>query len=346
MKAMRIHKLGSLAENRQPLRLDDIEIPKPAAHELLLQVIACGVCHTEIDEIEGRAPPSELPRTPGHQVVGRVVAAGSEAGLSRIGSRVGVAWIHSACGACRYCLNGLENLCPEFRACGRDADGGYAEYMCVPSAFAVDIPDSIEAPQATPLLCAGAVGYRSLALTGLDNGQALGLTGFGASGHLVLQMARYLYPDSPVMVFARNPEERAFARKLGAAWAGGTEDQPPEALDAIIDTTPAWRPIVAALDSLAPGGCLVINAIRKENGDKDSLLELDYARHLWREKQVVSVANVTREDVRACLDLAARIPLVPTVQTFSLEQANEALLELREGPVRGAKVLAINLSLD
>jgi propanol-preferring alcohol dehydrogenase len=342
MKAMRIHQLRPLSPQHPPLSADEVPTPEPVPGELLLQVIACGVCHTELDEIEGRTPPSSLPRTPGHQVVGRVVAAGSKRDERHLGKRVGVAWIHSACGGCNQCRAGLENLCEDFAGCGRDADGGYAEYMCVPAPFALDIPQALDSMAATPLLCAGAVGYRSLALTGLRNGQYLGLTGFGASGHLVLQMARFLYPDSPVFVFARNPDERGFALTLGASWAGDTEETPPAGLDAIIDTTPAWRPIVAALAALAPGGRLVINAIRKEDDDRESLLELDYARHLWHEKRVQSVANVTREDVRSCLDLAARIPLQPTVQRYRLDQANQALLDLRQGPVRGAKVLEIN----
>lgn len=342
MKAMRIHRLGPISATHPPLQADEIPVPQPRPGELLVQVIACGVCHTEIDEIEGRTPPETLPRVPGHQVVGRVVAAGEDADERRIGSRVGVAWIHSACGQCAHCRSGLENLCAKFRASGRDADGGYAEYLRVPAAFAIDLPAALDPVAATPLLCAGAVGYRSLALTGLENGRKLGLTGFGASGHLVLQMARSLFPDSPVFVFARNPGERDFARSLGADWAGDTGADPPGKLSAIIDTTPAWRPVVKAMAALEPGGRLVINAIRKEDADKDGLLELDYGRHLWHEKELRSVANVTRADVRSCLDLAARIPLEPTVQTYRLDQANEALLDLRSGPVRGAKVLDIN----
>jgi propanol-preferring alcohol dehydrogenase len=341
MRAMRIHRTGPMDGDALPLSADRIQRPVPGPGELLVRVHACGVCHTEIDEIEGRTVPARLPMTPGHQVVGTAVEEGSGCVLGLLGRRVGVAWIHGACGACRWCLQGRENLCPEFRACGRDAAGGYAEYMTVPEAFAHRIPEAIGDLEATPLLCAGAVGFRALRLCRLENGQALGLTGFGASGHLVLQMANHLYPDSPVHVFARAATEREFALGLGAAWAGATRDRPAVRLDAIIDTTPAWLPVLAAMDALAPGGRLVINAIRKEDGDRAELGELDYDRHLWREKSLTTVANVTRRDVAECLRLAAEIPLRPHVTPYPLEEANRALAELRSGGIRGAKVLQI-----
>ncbi len=192
-----------------------------------------------------------------------------------------------------------------------------------------------------PLLCAGAIGWRSLRLCGLEDGQRLGLTGFGGSGHLVLQLARHLYPRSEVYVFARHEPARDFARELGAAWAGDTRDAPPAPLDAIIDTTPAWTPVVAALACLAPGGRLVINAIRKEDGDKDALQELDYARHLWQEKGIKSVANVARRDIAEFLQLAADADLRPAVELYDLADANRALIELRSGNVKGAKVLRV-----
>ena len=341
MRAMRMHRLATLDERHPPLRLERIETPRPAASELLIRVHACGVCHTEIDEIEGRTPPPRLPMTPGHQVVGTVVREGPGCRRGLLNRRVGVAWIHSACGACSWCLEGRENLCPDFRACGRDAPGGYADYMVVGEDFAYPIPRAIGDLEATPLLCAGAVGYRALSLCQAVNGQSLGLTGFGASGHLVLQMARHLYPDSAVCVFARSPAERDFAEQLGAAWTGDTTDPPPRPLDAIIDTTPAWLPVLAAMQALAPGGRLVINAIRKEAGDQDVLAGLDYDRHLWREKSLSTVANVTRRDVVECLRLAAEIPLKPHVTAYGLEQANEALLSLKAGAIRGAKVLQL-----
>lgn len=341
MRAMRIHRVGPLDDMPRPLQADRIATPRAAANELLVRVHACGVCHTEIDEIEGRTPPARLPMTPGHQVVGTVVSEGPGCSAGLLGRRVGIAWIHSACGACSWCLEGRENLCPEFRASGRDAPGGYAEYMVVPEAFAHPLPDSIDDLEATPLLCAGAVGHRALSLCRLVNGQSLGLTGFGASGHLVLQMARHLYPDTAIHVFARSETEREFAMQLGAHWSGNTTDRPPVALDAIIDTTPAWLPVVAAMAVLAPGGRLVINAIRKEPGDHAALADLDYGRHLWLEKSLSTVANVTRRDVAECLRLADEIPLRPHVTAYALEEANQALQELKRGHIRGAKVLRV-----
>jgi propanol-preferring alcohol dehydrogenase len=341
MRAMVLNQIVDLTKNDASLVLAEVPRPEAAGREILIQVTACGVCHTELDEIEGRTPPPRLPMILGHQVVGRVAALGPAASHHRTGQRVGVAWIFSACGQCDLCRQGRENLCPHFQATGRDAPGGYAEFMTVDEAFAHTIPEGLGDAQTAPLLCAGAVGYRSLRLCGLHNGQHLGLTGFGASAHLVLQLARHLYPDSPVSVFARSKGEQAFARQLGAVWAGGTEEPPPRRLDAIIDTTPAWRPVVAALGCLAPGGRLVINAIRKEAKDREALLALEYAEHLWQEKEIKSVANVTRRDVAEFLSLAARIPIRPEVQTYPLAAANQALRELKQRKIRGAKVLMI-----
>ena len=339
MKAMILENIVDLAREGEPLRLVDRPEPRPGPGETLVRVSACGVCHTELDEIEGRTPPPRLPVIPGHQVVGRVVENGAGANRFKAGQRVGVAWIYSACGACPHCLGGNENLCPGFRATGRDADGGYAEYMAVPEAFAHPVPEVFSDAQAAPLLCAGAVGYRSLRLTGLRDGQVLGLTGFGASGHLVLKAVRHRFPRAEVFVFARSEAERAFALELGAAWAGDTAQRPPEPCDAVIDTTPAWGPVLEALASLKPGGRLVINAIRKEDGDRNRLLHLDYPVHLWLEKEIKSVANVTRADVRGFLELAAAIPILPEVQEYPLGEANRALAELRARKIRGAKVL-------
>jgi alcohol dehydrogenase, propanol-preferring len=341
MRAMVLNTLGPLADNPTPLQPADLPDPVPIEGEVLIEVRACGVCHTELDEIEGRTPPPHLPIVLGHQVVGRVAALGEGTGALRLGDRVGVAWIFSACGACAFCRRGEENLCEQFRATGRDVHGGYAERMTVPEAFAHRIPDRFGDAPAAPLLCAGAIGYRSLRLTGLQDGQNLGLTGFGASGHLVLKMVRHRYPNSRVFVFARAEAERAFALELGAAWAGDTAEPAPEGLRAIIDTTPAWAPVVEALRNLEPGGRLVINAIRKEDRDKEALLRLDYPTHLWHEKEIKSVANVTRADVREFLQLAAEVPIEPEVQEYPLEDANRALVELKSKHVRGAKVLRI-----
>ncbi|MBN2490687.1 MAG: zinc-dependent alcohol dehydrogenase family protein [Planctomycetes bacterium] len=342
MKAMLLRALGALRDNPRPLTFATWPDPVPAAGELLVRVTACGVCHTELDEIEGRTPPPRLPVIPGHQVVGRVAGTGAGVRAFVRGDRVGVAWIFSACGRCEWCRAGLENLCPDFRATGRDAHGGYAEYLVVPEGFAHPIPPGIGDIEAAPLLCAGAIGYRALRLSGLEDGRRLGLTGFGASAHLVLKMVRHRFPASDVFVFARSAREREFARELGAVWTGDTEDSPPARLHAIIDTTPVWRTVVAALRHLEPAGRLVVNAIRKEDGDKEALLEVDYATHLWEEKEVKSVANVARRDVREFLELAAEMALRPAVETFPLEGANEALLELKNRRIRGAKVLRID----
>jgi propanol-preferring alcohol dehydrogenase len=342
MKAMVLKELTSLKENPTPLELQEIPDPVPAEGEILIKVTVCGVCHTELDEIEGRTPPPELPVILGHQVVGRVEENGDGASRFDLGDRVGVAWIYSADETCKFCRAGTENLCPNFKATGRDADGGYAELMTVPEDFAHAIPSELSDTEAAPMLCAGAIGYRSLRLTGLEDGRRLGLTGFGASGHLVLKLVAHEYPNSDVFVFARNPKERDFARELGAVWAGDTEEEAPEKLDAIIDTTPAWKPVVEALKNLEPGGRLVINAIRKEAGDQDYLLKLDYPAHLWMEKEIKSVANVTRKDVREFLALAAEMKIQPEVEEFALEEANQALMELKTSKIRGAKVLRID----
>ncbi len=341
MKAMVLNELCSLEENKTPLQLVNLPDPVPGEREILVKVLACGVCHTELDEIEGRTPPPRLPVVLGHQIVGRVEETGRRTSAFRVGDRVGIGWIYSACGRCKFCLAGEENLCHDFKATGRDANGGYAQYMTVLEDFAYRIPDVFSDSEAAPLLCAGAIGYRSLRLTGLKDGQNLGLTGFGASAHLVLKMVRHQYPNVKVFVFARNPKERAFAKELGAIWAGDTEEESPEKLDSIIDTTPVWKPVVEALKNLEHGGRLVINAIRKEEVDKDYLLRLDYPTHLWLEKEIKSVANVSRRDVSEFLALAAEMGIKPEVQEFALEEANEALVELKTRKIRGAKVLRI-----
>ncbi len=342
MKALVLKQVQDLTGTTAPLELRNLPMPVPEGGEVLVRVSVCGVCHTELDEIEGRTPPSFLPIVPGHQVVGRVERTGNRVERLRVGDRIGVAWIYSACGKCRFCRSGQENLCESFLATGRDADGGYAEYLVVPESFTYAIPGIFTDAEAAPLLCAGAIGYRSLGLAGLRNGDRLGLTGFGASGHLVLQMARHLYPQSQIFVFSRTEGERVFAQELGAAWAGATEAKAPEKLRAIIDTTPAWTPVVHALRNLEHGGRLVVNAIRKEDRDKEALLALDYPRDLWMEKEVKSVANITRKDVREFLDLAAAVPIRPEVQEYPLEKANRALRELKERKIRGAKVLRIS----
>jgi propanol-preferring alcohol dehydrogenase len=322
--------------------MDDLPVPGYGREDLLILVSVCAVCRTDLDIAEGRVVAARYPVVPGHQIVGHVVAAGAGVTDRRVGDRVGVAWIRWACGECAWCVGGFENLCPRFRATGCDGDGGYAEYMVTPAAFTYPIPPGLDDVVAAPLLCAGAIGWRSLRLAGIQDGDPLGLTGFGASAHLVLQLARQRYPDSPVYVFARSAGERDFARELGAAWAGDTTDAPPAPLAAIIDTTPAWKPVVEALSRLRPGGRLVINAIRKTRSDQDELQRLDYATHLWMEREIKSVANVTRADVREMLDAAASLGVKPAVRVLPLDRANDALETLRSaGDIRGATVLRV-----
>ena len=341
MKVLELQHIASMETRPDPLVCCERPVPEPAAGEVLIRIHCCGVCHTELDEIEGRTPPRRLPVVPGHQVVGMIEKVGRDVQTLSPGTRVGVAWIYSACGHCSFCCQGLENLCQEFRATGRDADGGYAECMVAPADFVYPLPDSLGDLEAAPLLCAGAIGYRSLRLTGLQNGQSLGLTGFGGSGHLVLQMTTHLFPDSRVYVFARSPRERQFALDLGACWAGDLGEPPPESLQAVIDTTPVWKSVLTSLDALAPAGRLVINAIRKEENDRSVLLDLDYPHHLWLEKEIKSVANVCRADVSSFLELAAGMGIRPAVTPYPLEQANRALQDLRRGHLRGAKVLVM-----
>ena len=343
MRAMLLERAPRASDEELPLRAVDLPVPEPGSGEVLIRVHVCAVCHTELDEIDGRVT-AKTPVVPGHQVIGIVAdhGPGVEADHLPIGRRVGVGWIFSACGTCDHCLGGRENLCAGFRGTGCHVHGGYAEYMTAPAAFVHTIPDALGDIEAAPMLCGGAIGLRSLRLTGLDNGQTLGLTGFGGSNHQVLQLARILLPDSKVLVWARNPDQRQQALEAGASWAGDTGDSGPGPADAIIDTTPAWKPVMAALEQLAPGGQLVINAIGKEDADRDVLARIDYPRMLWMERSLRSVANVTRRDIRDFLELAAEhSDLRPLTQTYSLMDANTALDDIRKGRIRGAKVLRI-----
>jgi propanol-preferring alcohol dehydrogenase len=339
MKAMVLDGIYDLSSTRRPLKLEDVPIPEIGGKEVLIKVSACGVCHTEIDEIEGRTQPKRFPVILGHQVVGRVVKKGREVNNMEIGERVGVGWIGSSCGKCEFCLRGEENLCGSFLATGRDIDGGYSEYMKIGRDYVFKIPDLFKDEEAAPLLCAGAIGYRSLRLTGMKDGDSIGLIGFGASNHLVIQMVKYLFPSSQIFVFARSENERSFAKELGANWAGDIDEEPPEKLRCAIDTTPVWKPVIFGLKNLKRGGRLVINAIRKEDKDKELLSNLDYADHIWLEKEIKSVANVSRRDIGDFLELAAKIGIKPEFQVYPLDKANEAIIDLKERRIKGAKVL-------
>lgn len=341
MKAMVLQEIKLIENN--PLKLMDLPIPQPSNKQIRIKVTTCGVCHTELDEIEGRLE-AKLPVILGHEVVGIVEQLGPGAGKFRPGDRVGIAWINSACGNCVFCRQGNENLCPDFLGTGCDANGGYAEYAVVEEEFAYPIPEQFSDSNAAPLLCAGAIGYRALRLTGLGDGQILGLFGFGASAHIVLQIVKYKFPNSRVYVFTRpgQKDHQALAARLGADWVGATGEIPPEKINCAIDFTPAWKPIVEGLKVLEKGGRIVINAIRKESKDQQSLLDLDYSTHLWLEKEIKSVANIARRDAEEFLPLAAEIPITPEVREFELEQANEALNLLKQGKIQGAGVLKIS----
>jgi propanol-preferring alcohol dehydrogenase len=337
MKAMVLEKISLVEE--KPLKLVELPQPVPGRGQILVRISACGVCHTELDEIEGRVPPSKFPMILGHEIVGRVEGLGPGAGKFRKGDRVGIAWINWACGKCAFCLKDEENLCDTAKWTGKDAPGGYAQYTTVAEDFAYPIPKRFTDVKAAPLLCAGVIGYRALRLSGMEDGRVLGLYGFGASAHISIQVAKYKYPNGKVFVFTRphQKEHQDLARKLGANWIGATGDTPPEKLNCAIDFTPVGEPVREALRNLQKGGRVVINAIRKTT----PIPELDYTEHLWYEKEVKSVANVTRRDAQEFLPLAAEIPIVPETQEFKLAEANEALILLKEGKIRGAGVLKI-----
>ena len=301
MKAMVLKEISPI--EKEPLKMMDLSDPVPGLKEILVKISACGICHTELDEIEGRLPP-RLPIVLGHQIVGRVKELGSGVTKFNLGDRVGIAWINSACGKCHFCKEGHENLCSEFQGTGCHTDGGYAQYTVVSEEFAYSIPKRFSDAEAAPLLCAGAIGYRDLILSDIKKGQTLGLFGFGASAHIVIQVAKYW--GCEVFVFTRGEDHRKLARKLGASWAGGPEDEPPRKLHCAIDFTPVGETVPHALKVLEKGGRLVLAVIRKRN----PIPPLDYARLLWDEKEIKSVANITRRDAREFLPLAAS-PLKP-----------------------------------
>jgi len=336
MKAMLLRGNANLSENTSPLSWVETSDPVILDNEILIKVSHCGVCHTELDEIEGRLPVHHFPMILGHQAIGTI-----DSGPQK-GQRVGVAWIASTCGKCHHCKNGNENLCAEFVATGKDVHGGYAEYMIARSDFVHPIPQGLKDAEAAPLLCAGAIGYRALRLSGMEDGKHLGLLGFGASNHLVLKMARHMFPRSKIFIFSRTSESMKYAISLGATWAGPVEQNLLHGLDAIIDTTPAWGPIRKSLKMLLPGGRLVINAIRKEDSDKITMAGLDYPSELWMEKEIKSVANVTRKDIRDFLELADKANIKPEYQEYELPDANRALFDMKHGVGRGAKVLAMS----
>jgi alcohol dehydrogenase, propanol-preferring len=306
------------------LALADVPDPEPGPGEIVVEVAACGVCRTDLQIVSGDIPMRKRPVIPGHQVVGRVAGTGE---------RVGLAWLAGACGRCRECTAGRENLCElaEFR--GWTVDGGYAERVVARSDYAFALPDGLGDVEAAPLLCAGIIGYRSLRLSGIRPGGRLGLFGFGSSAHLAIQVARHW--GCEVLVFSRSPGEHDLARELGAAWVGGYDEAPPEPLDAAVTFAPAGSVVIAALRALAPGSAVAINAIHL-----DGIPAFDYDL-LWRERALRSVANFTRADAVEFLELAAEIPVRAETETFGLDEAPRVLARLAAGEVRGSAVLVV-----
>jgi alcohol dehydrogenase, propanol-preferring len=322
------------AAEQHPLVPGDVPLPVPGAGEVRVRVAACGVCHTDLHIVEGELQLPKLPVVPGHQIVGVVDALGAGVRAFREGDRVGIPWLNWTCGECRFCRSGLENLCESARFTGFHSDGGFAEATIVHESFAYALPQNFSDLQVAPLLCAGIIGYRSLRLTGVAPWDRLGLFGFGASAHIVVQLARHL--GCEVYVFTRSEEHRKLARELGAAWAGSAEDEAPEKVDGAIIFAPAGRLVPAALRATRKGGTVAMAGITMS-----PIPELDYDSLLYHERVLRSVANSTRQDARDLLRLAAEIPVRTEVQSFKLEEANLALDALKHSRIRGAGVLAI-----
>ena len=322
---MRLHAIG------QPLIEDELLVPRPASGQLLVKVAACAVCRTYLHVVDGELTEPRLPLVPGHEIVGRVEKVGAGVGNFRAGDRVGVPWLGWTCGECEYCTSGRENLCERARFTGYTIDGGYAEFTMADARFAFPIPDAFDDVSAAPLLCAGLIGYRSLRKAG--DAKRLGIFGFGAAAHIVAQVARY--ESREVFAFTRpsDTDGQKFARDLGARWAGGSDETPPEALDAAIIFAPVGALVPAALRVVKRGGIVVCGGIHMSE-----IPAFPY-RDLWHERTICSVANLTHRDGEEFLQLAARIPIRTETQTFRLEQANEALEALRRGKLRGAAVL-------
>jgi len=335
MKAMVLTKSAPAEEKH--LKMVDLPVPVPADNEILVKVSVCGACHTDLDEAEGRLEPSKFPVVPGHQVVGIVADKGKDVTRFEVGSRVGITWLYWACGRCEFCQTGQENLCRNAKWTGKDADGGYAEYMVICEDFAYAVPERFSDAQAAPLLCAGVIGYRTLRLADITDGQSIGLFGFGASAHIVIQIIKYKFPNSSVFVFTKTAEHAGLAEELGAVWTGRSGEKPPVKLNKVMDFTPAGECVRDALAVLERGGRLVINAIRKET----PVPALDYAEYLWLEREIKSVANVTRADAEEFLPLAAQIPIVPTIEEFPLTRANDVLLAIKHSKLRAAGVLRV-----
>jgi len=333
MKAMRIYQQAPLHSGS--LQSAELPLPVPGAGQVRLRVLACGVCHTDLHTVEGDIHPPRLPLTPGHQVVGVVDALGEgDSGGLRIGDRVGMPWLHQACGLCEFCRRGQENLCPLARFTGFHVDGGYAESMLAAVSGVLPLPESISNEQAAPLLCAGIIGYRALRLADLQPGERLGLVGFGASAHLAIQLARFW--GCQVYVFTRSAGHRQHALELGAAWVGEAGDAPPQPLDRAVIFAPAGSLVPLTLEKLRSGGTLAINAIHMT-----PIPEMPYSL-IYGERTLRSVANATRQDGVEFLELAAQVPLHADVSLYPLQDANRALRDLKDSRINGEAVLLID----
>ena len=333
MKAMQV--TGTAKIDSSPLKLVELAVPQPREKEIRVRVEACAICRTDLHAIEGELPPKNERIVPGHQVVGVVDACGPHTNRFHIGDRVGIAWLRYTCGVCQYCRAGKENLCPNARFTGYDDNGGYAQYAVVREDFAYTLPASIDPISATPLLCAGIIGYHALKRAAVKPGCRLGLYGFGSSAHIAIQVARHW--NCNVYVMTRDPRHQALARELGATWAGGADSQPPEKLDSAILFAPVGTLVPPAMEALDMGGTLAVAGIYLSD-----IPPLNYERHLFHEKNLCSVTANTRADGEELLRVAAEIPLRPRTQTFDLEDANRALQQLKNDAIEGTGVLVMN----
>jgi propanol-preferring alcohol dehydrogenase len=332
MKAMVLERPGQVEES--PLAERDVAAPEPGNGEILVQVEVCGVCRTDLHVVEGERPPHKPGIVPGHEIVGRVARAGPGSSRFKVGDRVGVAWLHRSCGSCEYCRRGQENLCVEPQFTGYDVDGGYAEFTLADEAFAYPLPAEVPTSTLAPLLCAGIIGYRALRRSEVKPGERIGLYGFGASAHIVIQIA--LHWGCEVYVSSRDEKHQAMAREMGAAWVGGADERPPRKLNGAILFAPVGNLVPPIMEDLDSGGALAIAGIYLTQ-----IPALDYDRHLFRERTIRSVTANTREDGRELLRLAAEVPLTARTQSFPLDQANEALRRLKHDEISGAAVLEV-----
>lgn len=328
MKAAVLHSPGGIAS--RPLRVENVSDPEPAAGQVLLLVRACGVCRTDLHIVEGELAPQHDKIIPGHQIVGEVMRDTTQA--HQPGTRVGVSWMGGVDGACPYCKRGFENLCDSPTFTGYSVNGGYAQYATARADFVFPLPDALDDLHAAPLLCAGIIGFRSLRVAGVERGDRVGLFGFGASAHLAIRVLQAW--NCEVYVSTRGESHQKLAGSLGAAWVGAETDQPPVKLDRAVTFAPSGDVVIAALSSLRKGGVVAVNAIHL-----DRIPQFDYDTLLWGERQIRSVANMTRGDARDFLQTAAEIRLTPKVTTFTLDEANEALLAVKNDSIDGAAVI-------